>query len=276
VALLLALVAAALYAAATVLQQRAAAAVPPAEAGAIRLIWRLAHRPMWLAGKAADLAATGVKAVALARGTLILVEATLSTGVLMTLALAAALAHRFLSWSEAVGAVALALGLTLLAGVGRPTGPKESVSATALVLACLLVGALVLYVLLVVPTSVIALAGGAGAAFAVDSALLKAAAQRADTAAWLAVPTIAAVVGFLVVAAAGNVLVQRAFQLGSLHQSLPTLTVSEPVASIALGAAVFHERLRGGAVPAVAEVAGVVLMLLGVVAVTRSRTAVTA
>src|SRR5450755_2763128 len=74
VVVLLGLAAAAGYAISSVLQQRAAAAEPQGSSLRITLLLRLARRPWWLAGKAVDVVATVLQAIAIHLGSVVQVE----------------------------------------------------------------------------------------------------------------------------------------------------------------------------------------------------------
>jgi hypothetical protein len=67
-----------------------------------------------------------------------------------------------------------------------------------------------------------------------------------------------------VVAIAGMLLAQSAFQAGALDFSLPTMTVADPIVSIAIGASVFRESLSSSAGAVTAEVMSLVVMTAGI------------
>jgi hypothetical protein len=68
------------------------------------------------------------------------------------------------------------------------------------------------------------------------------------------------------------ILAQSAFQAGPLRASLPVLSVVEPLTSIGIGALVFHERVATSGSARVAQLCGLVLLMLGVVSLTRRST----
>ena len=126
-AVLLALGAALAYAAASVLQQREAEADTGSDrggavGGGVRLVLRLARRPIWLAGLAADGVGYGFQALALGVGELLVVQPVLTSGILFALPAGAWWAGRRLGRADFAWACVLAVGLTaflLLAGHRR-------------------------------------------------------------------------------------------------------------------------------------------------------------
>jgi drug/metabolite transporter (DMT)-like permease len=265
---LLALGAAALYGVASVAQHRAASGVGLDEAGPLRLVGRLVRDKTWLGGKAADGGAFILQALALAEGTLILVQAVLACGLLFALGVSARAARRPLTHRERWGSLALAGGVTILLGVGRPGGGRSSSSgvgwAAAVALAVLAAGGSLLLARRSSPRRAAALLALATAfAFALDGALLKSAADAARDHGLFDKTAVISFVSFVLAAAGGNVLIQRAFQIGDLVSSLPVLTATEPIVGIAFGFALYHERLRGGVVAIAAEGAAIALMLVG-------------
>lgn len=270
VSVLLALGAAALYGVASAVQQRSASEVSTEQAGPLRLVVHLIRDRRWLGGKVADLGAFGLQAVALAHGTLILVQAVLSFGLVFALVIGSRLAHRRLTAGEWGGAAVLGLGLTLLLGVGRPGGGRAQAPAPAWIVAAgialvVVVGALVMARAHHRPRAGVVLAIGTGVAFALDGALLKSASDAVRDHGLITVTAIVAFAGFVAAAAIGNVLIHRAYQIASLVTSLPALTATEPIAGIAFGFLLYQEHLRGGLGAGVAELAGVVLMAAGCV-----------
>jgi hypothetical protein len=62
----------------------------------------------------------------------------------------------------------------------------------------------------------------------------------------------------------GMVLAQSAFQAGPLDASLPTLSATDPIVSVLIGAAAFGETVRTGIVPTTVEVVSFVAIVLGI------------
>ena len=62
----------------------------------------------------------------------------------------------------------------------------------------------------------------------------------------------------------GMVLAQSAFQAGPLDASLPTLSATDPIVSVFIGAAAFGETVRTGIVPTTVEVVSFVAIVVGI------------
>jgi drug/metabolite transporter (DMT)-like permease len=270
----IALAASLCYAVAVVLQQRTARGAAPDAALRPRLLAQLAHRPVWLAGIAANVAGYGLRFVALSRGSLVLVQPLLVCGILFALPLAAAGSGRRLDRREWASAAAIVAGLgAFLVAAGPTRGSADASTRDWAALAG--VSGLAVAVALVAsrrvgPARAVAvLAGSAGVLFAVAAALTKLTAgvlARGLTEA-AASP---APYGMVVAGVAGMVVVQTAFQAGPLAASLPMLTVVEPLASIGIGRLLLGEHVSPTAGGVAVEVAGLALMTLGVFAATTS------
>lgn len=265
--IILSVASAAVFAVATVLQHRAAAAVPTLGVGPIRLIGRLVRQPRWLAGKAGDVLGFVLHAAALAVGSFIVVQAIISVGVVMTLLLEARLDHRRVAITTWVGSVTLLLGVALLIGIGNPGGGRDvaPVSASLPVLAvtsALMVAALVMTRNETGAMVGVLLATVGGIGFSLDAAYVRTAGNLIGNEG-ISAHVVYAAVGFLLTAIGGNVLVQRAFQISSLHVSLPALTAVQPLASAAFGAMLFREQLDPNG--RVGGYVGIVLLVVGVV-----------
>jgi hypothetical protein len=266
---LLAAGAAVCLAAASVLQQQAAGAVAP-DAGVVRLLWRLVRTPRWLVGRGIDTLALVLQALALARGSFIAVQATITTSVVIALAMQ----HRRDRPVEPVrlaGAAAVVLGVVVLLAGGRPEGGQTAERASMWGVA---VGAVAVLVALALAAARRATNAGAvagmlaavtGACFALDAAALKSLHGS---------PGRVVVFGlvFALAAFAGNVLVQRAFHIAPLHASLPVLTACAPIFGLFAGVLLFDERLRPGAGPRTLALLGLVLLAGGAAVAAGART----
>jgi drug/metabolite transporter (DMT)-like permease len=268
-ALGLALAAASCLAIASVIQQHAAGSVAD-DLGSVRLFLRLLRTPRWLVGRAIDTAALGFQAFALAHGSLIGVQAAITTSVVLALALEAVVGHREVHPRELAGAAAVVLGVSVLLAVGRPTdhGHRAGLESWAAVF-----GIAALGIVLVArrertratrARGAFLLAIGTGVCFALDAAALKALGDGGGIA---RVALFAAL--FVLAASGGNLLVQRAFQLAPLNASLPVLTATTPVAGVVVGVLLFEEHFRAGL--AVRSIAAAAVAVLATGALVASR-----
>jgi drug/metabolite transporter (DMT)-like permease len=279
-AVLLALGAALGYAAASVLQQREAAADAATDQGSavgggFRLVVRLAHRPLWLAGLAADGAAYVLQALALGVGELLVVQPVLTSGILFALPAGAWWAGRRLGRADFAWACILAGGLTaflLLAGTdgGQDFASGEAWLVCAAVTTPVLVACLFAGARSTGTRRAVLFAFTTGVLFGITAALTKAAVVLIDHHGFGAFghwePYALAVLGAL-----GFVVNQRAFQAGSLTASLPTLTVVEPIVAAVIGVTMLHETVpTDGALEWIAVVGSVVAMVVATVVLSRS------
>lgn len=112
--MLLAFATASLYALSTALQALEARRTPPATALRASLLVRLVRRPLWLGGTAAGLAAWPLQAVALALGSVALVQPAFGFGLVVLLALGVAVLHEPVGRREVGGVFAVAAAVSLL------------------------------------------------------------------------------------------------------------------------------------------------------------------
>jgi drug/metabolite transporter (DMT)-like permease len=279
-AVLLALGAALAYAAASVLQQREARADTGTDQGStvgggFRLVVRLAHRPIWLLGLAADGVGYLLQALALGAGELLVVQPVLTSGILFALPAGAWWSGRRLNRSDLVWAFVLAGGLTAFLLLAGTDGGRDFASTRAW-LVCAAVTSPVLVVCLIAGARAqgtrraVLFAFATGTLFGVTAALTKASVVLLDHDGIGALghwePYALVALGGL-----GFVVNQRAFQAGSLTASLPTLTVVEPIVAALIGVTMLHETVpTEGALEWLAVAASVVAMIVGTVVLSRS------
>lgn len=274
-AVLLALGSALGYAIASVLQQRAAGTVPEDHALSLRLLWRLLHRPMWLAGLAADWGAFGFQAAALGVGSLLVVQPLLAAGLLFALPLGAAWAGRRLTAADWAAAATLSVGLTVFLLVGNPTGGRDTAAIGSWLIVAAAVGPLIVAALIAGARArgarrALYLAAVTGLAYGITGALTKSAVHELGQGlgtfltSWEPYAALA-------LAGIGTLASQSAFQAGALEASLPTLTVLEPILSAVIGVTLFSETIAAaGLLEWSAVGVSVVLMVVGVLALARS------
>jgi hypothetical protein len=276
-AVLLALAGACAFAVSTVVQHRAATDTAAADGG--RWLVRLARRPAWLAAQAAGALGVVLHAAALRSGPVALVQPLLAGGLVVALALGSWVDRRHPGRprpgrGQWLAALAVAGGLTTFLLAARPAA--GTATAPAAELAALTVGALLAAGLAALrtrrpgrPHRAFIRGTAAGAGFGVTGLLLK---QLLD----LPVPSwaAAATAGELVaVAAAGIALSQAAFAAGPLVESLPVTTVLEPAVGVLLAGPLFGEALLTGAGARLGQLAGALLLGLGLVVLARRRPA---
>ena len=124
-AVLLAFGAAIGYAAASVLQHREAEADQELHDGGVRLVLRLARRPLWLAGLGCDGLGYVCQALALGLGALLVVQPVITSGILFALPASAWWAGRRLGRGDYAWAAVLAVGLTVFLMLAGTEGGKD-------------------------------------------------------------------------------------------------------------------------------------------------------
>jgi drug/metabolite transporter (DMT)-like permease len=270
-AALLAILAAVVFAVANTLQRGAASVVPLEAGGPVRLVIRLLRAPRWLAGAGLAMLALLLHALALRRGSVIVVQSLLAAGLVVALGLEAAVERRRPRSAEVLGSALLVAGVVLVLAVGRPGGGSSVGTQEQLITAAVLLGlALTAFIGFRLHhrlrLSALVMGATAGACFAVDAVFLKGfAGNLVDLD---AVPTVLDLAGFAAASALGNLVVQRGYQLAPLRFVLPAVTAGDPLAAFVIGKLVLGEHLQGGPWATTAVTAGLIAMATGITVTT--------
>ncbi|QBJ94645.1 hypothetical protein ERC79_00675 [Rhodococcus sp. ABRD24] len=274
---LCALAAAFLFACASVAQQSAAAQVPEDQS----LIATLMRSPRWWAGLVGDGGGYLMQVVALALGSVLIVQPLLVSMLLFALPLSARFSgYRFTrrSWTLAIG-LTLALGVFLV--VGNPTegNADAALGEWAVPLAAVVVVIATATLVGLSPRvepgwRALLLGGASGGLYGVAVAFTKYVTDLFDDG---ALAVVSAWQSWALVAAGvlGVYLQQRAFQVGPLSASLPAMTIGEPVVAVFLGMAVLDERLRVSGTGIVVIALSAVVMLVATIGLSRDQAALT-
>lgn len=274
VAVVAAIAAGCMFAVGAVLQQSAAREAPLDDSLSWRLLADLARRRRWLLGISSDALSFGLQALALAFGPIALVQPLAVTGLIFALPVAVRWRGSRLGRREWAGTAAVTAGLVMFLAAAAPSSGTPETSA----LRWAVIGAAVALVGAVgigggriargpARASLYALA--AGAAFGLLAALTK-------TSAWLLGQGASAFFGawqpyaMAVVAVLGAIAQQSAFQAGPLPASLPVMDAVEPTVAVCIGVFAFAERVSTSPPALVAQAAGVVALLTGIVVLDRS------
>jgi drug/metabolite transporter (DMT)-like permease len=259
-----------------VLQQRVAATAPLSELLKFELLFDLMHRPLWWAGIGCMVAGQLLSGLALQFASVALVEPLLSTNLLFALAVAALLARSRPTLREIGGAALLSGALGVFIAVGNPKGGRGREADTVPIMVAITVIVAVVVVCVAVGKrrglvgESIWLACGAGMLFGLQDAATRAALVELDHHGvpalflhiWVYVVVGSAVVGIL--------LAQSAFKAARLDCSLPPITALEPLAGIALGIGLLHDRVSVTVAGLTAESLSVLAMVVGVALIVRS------
>jgi drug/metabolite transporter (DMT)-like permease len=259
----LALIAAALFALGSVLQQKAGTDAPTIGAST-GLLLRMARRPVWIAGIAADGLAFVAQAAALGIGSLAVVQPLLVASVVFALPLGVWLTDQRVGRREVVAALALLVGLGAFIVVADPSGGHDSASLGAWLIAAAACGGPCVVLALLAPRSPGArraamLGAAAGILFALSAALTKTVVSELDNG-LATLFTTWPLYGLIAVGYISMTLNQMSLDAGALAATMATSTALDPIASVVLGLALFKESIDASP----AEVL-VVLLALGVV-----------
>jgi len=280
----LAVLAACANATSSVLQRKANRRAPRRENMSLRLIWSLAHEPVWFGGILAVTAGFLLQAAALGGGQLSVVEPILVLELPATLILASRVFETRMHRREWGSAVVMTAGLAgmlyfLSPSAGRPQGVRWYAWVIGVGINLGAVGALAMWGRRgpaghgpangqgsVRQAAVLAVA--AGATFGLTAALIKGMTETFSQGLTVLL-TSWELYGMIAAGALGMFLVQSAMNAGRLIAAQPGLTLSDPIVSILWGVFVFGERVRDGWYVALAVVSGLV-MTAAVVVLARS------
>ena len=202
----------------------------------------------WWTGMGISLAGFVFQGLALAYGTLILVQTLTVLSLTFALPLGAWVTGRRVTKTELLWGHVLAGCVMVMVIYGRPTGTESHPPWYQWSLACV-GGVLVVVVLMRLSRGrssngnrALLLGVAGGTAFAYVALLTKGVADRWFAGGALEVATNGEVYGLVVAAVAALTLQQMSFSVGAVHQAVPASTVTTPVISLALGVAVLGER----------------------------------
>ena len=267
-AVITALAASLMYAMASVLQQRGASEQPADQSLKLGLLLRLIRHPWWVVGLVCDVVGFVFQMIALGHGPLVVVQPLLVCGLLFALPISFAWAGRRLSRTDWMGAALVCCGLAGFLTVANPSNGTPDASWRVWIL---LLGACAAVALALIAlgsgrddrTRAVFLSGAAGVIYGGAAALAKTTSYLLSSGIGHAFthwqPYVLVVFGV-----AGMVVGQSAFQAGALDVSLPTMTVTDPIVSIMIGALAFGETISSGGGAVVLEVLGLSAMTVGV------------
>jgi drug/metabolite transporter (DMT)-like permease len=274
VVVLLALLAAVFLAIGIVVRQRATLDVPAEHGVSAVMFLTLIRLPLWWAGTASAIAGFVFQALALANGSLLLVQPILVSALLFALPMSARLAHRRVTRGEWLWALLLTVSLAVfvLLAKTRPGDYEASLPTSALV-ALVCTAAVLACVVVAVRTMgwrrAVLLAVAVGLLFGVVAVLTKLVMHLLTHEGLRAVLTTPVLYLLVVLGIIAVLLQQSAFHAGSLQTSVPTMLVLEPVVAVLLGAVVLGEHLTVNGVKAAALTVAVVAMAAATIALGR-------
>ncbi|PQD98233.1 hypothetical protein CYL16_23730 [Mycobacterium sp. EPG1] len=257
-----------------VVRQRATLDVPAEDGVSAVMFQTLIRRPLWWAGTAAAIAGFVFQALALANGSLLLVQPILVSALLFALPLSARLAHRRVTRGEWAWAVLLTIALAVFVILAKASpGDYEASLTTSAIVAVVCTAAVMACVIVAARFAgwirAVMLAVAVGVLFGVVAVLTKLVMHLLTHEGVVAVLTTPVLYLLALLGVVAMLLQQSSFHAGSLQTSVPTMLVLEPVIAVVLGAVVLGEHLNVGRWDMVAIGVATVAMAAGTVALGR-------
>ncbi len=267
-----ALVAALLFACGAVAQQSAASAIPEGSG----LVGELVRTPRWWAGIVGDGGGYAMQVLALALGSVLLVQPILVSALVFALPLAARFSGRRITPRTWAMAAALTGALAAFLVIGNPTegNGNAPLHDWVLPLACLVAvvaGSIAAgFANIEAGWRALSLGVASGLLYGLAAALTKYVTDLFDKG---LVEVLTSWQTWVLVGAGvtGVFLQQKAFQVGPLAASLPAVTICEPLAAVFLGMTVLDERLRTDGAGIAVTVVAVLVMFAATLALSRSQ-----
>ncbi len=265
---LLALLAAFAFALGNVLQQKGTLDAP-ASGNDPRFLVQILHRPVWLAGGAAQMAGWILQAAALDRGSLVIVQSLTTTSLVMALPLGARITNQQISRRVIAGAVVMVIGIVGFLAVGSPGGGTTSPGPRAWWTTGLI--SLVLVIVLVnfalrrsgaVRALLFGSAGGVCFAFQASVTKVFVTELGHGIGALLSSWTVYALVGSALI---GFGLQQSSLKTGVLAPAMASSNAVTMFASIIIGVTTFGEKLSSGDGRLAPALLGLAAALVGIV-----------
>jgi drug/metabolite transporter (DMT)-like permease len=234
------------------------------DSGAIVTSW--VRQPSWWAGTLAAVGGYVFQALALAHGSLLLVQPLLVSSLLFVLPLGAKFSHQHVRARDWYWALMLTAALTVFVLVGQPREGhyRPPVPAWSVALA----GSVPVVIICVVAARrasgrlrAMLLATAVAVLLGMIAVLTKVSTHRLAVHGWHGLLTVPAPYLLVVLAITVTVLQQSAFHAGALQASVPIMLVGEPVVAVALGVVILGEHL-------VVRGAGALILTLAVAAMT--------
>ena len=266
------------FAAAAVLQQAEAARHDSGPGGGSLLLALLA-KPLWVLGLVAYIAAYGLQVWAVSLGPVVIIQPLIAAQLVFSLVLGTLFMGRRAGRWEWLGALAVTAGLAgFIVGTDPSSGEPDAAAMPWILATAGTLGFTALFVAIGSRTRGALKSGlygtAAGLCWGFMIVLMKMVTHAlGEGDGWGAIATMLSqpfVYGLLVTAIGGFLLLQKAFQAGSLTHALVSYTVLEIVLAVLLGILLFHERPHTDPLSLAVTVISSALMLAGIVALARA------
>jgi drug/metabolite transporter (DMT)-like permease len=251
------------------IQQEAEAAEDAADSGAIVTSW--IRQPAWWAGTLGAIGGYVFQALALAHGSLLLVQPLLVSSLLFVLPLGARFSNQHVRARDWLWALLLTAALTVFVLVGQPREGhyRPPVPAWTVALATsvpVVIGCVLAARRKAGRPRAMLLAGAVAVLLGMVAVLTKVSTHRLAVHGWHGLLTVPAPYLLVALAITVTVLQQSAFHAGALQASVPIMLVGEPIVAVLLGVVILGEHL-------VVRGAGGVILVLAVAAMTAATVA---
>jgi drug/metabolite transporter (DMT)-like permease len=259
-----------------VVRQRATQDVPGDEAMSSAMVTSLVRQPLWWAGTLAAIAGYVFQALALAHGSLLLVQPLLVSSLLFALPLSAKLCGERITWSQWGWATLLTAALALFVLVGQPREGHNRPPIPAWTLALAITVPSVIVCVLAAHRAVgrvraMLLGVAVAILLGMIAVVTKICTHRFAVGGWHALMTVPAPYVLVALAVTVTVVQNSAFHAGSLQASVPIMLVGEPIVAVVLGVVVLGEHLAVGSSAALILVIAVFAMVAATVALARTQ-----
>jgi drug/metabolite transporter (DMT)-like permease len=237
--------------------------------GAIVTSW--IRQPAWWAGTLGAIGGYVFQALALAHGSLLLVQPLLVSSLLFVLPLGARFSNQHVRARDWYWALLLTAALTVFVLVGQPREGhyRPPVPAWTVALATsvpVVIGCVLAARRLAGRSRAMLLASAVAVLLGMVAVLTKVSTHRLAVHGWHGLLTVPAPYLLVALAVTVTVLQQSAFHAGALQASVPIMLVGEPIVAVLLGVVVLGEHL-------VVRGAGGVILVLAVAAMTAATVA---
>jgi drug/metabolite transporter (DMT)-like permease len=259
-----------------VVRQRATQDVPGDEAMSSAMVTSLIRQPLWWAGTFAAIAGYVFQALALAHGSLLLVQPLLVSSLLFALPLSARICGERITWAQWGWATLLTAALAIFVLVGQPREGhnRPPVPAWTLALAITVPSVIVCVIAAhraIGRTRAMLLGVAVAILLGMIAVVTKICTHRYSIGGWHALLTVPAPYVLVALAVTVTVVQNSAFHAGSLQASVPIMLVGEPIVAVLLGVLVLGEHLAVGSSAALILVIAVFAMVAATVALARTQ-----
>jgi drug/metabolite transporter (DMT)-like permease len=243
-----ALLAAVCMAIGIVVRQRATMDLPAEHGVSTTMVTTLLRKRLWWIGTAVAVAGYVCQAVALSKGSLLVVQPLLVSSLLFALPLSARLAGRRVTRGEWAWAIVLTIALALFVLMARPRpglyrGQEMAWSVATAVIAPIVVFCVVFGARSTGRRRAVLIAVAVGVLFGVVAVLTKLVMYELHEDGLLGTLRLPPLYLLAIIGICAMFLQQSAFHAGALQVSVPTMLVLEPVVAVLLGALVLNEHL---------------------------------